>query len=560
MAEAYRLLGPDGLPIQRQALTEELVTPSVTGIRGTFDEVVASGLNPGRLAQILRDAALGDMLEFLTLAEEMEEREFQYSSVLRTRKTAIKSIEPFVKAASEDAEHVKIADAVKDELVDRPDFRHIVGDLLDGLGKGYSVAELIWRTDANRWSIDRFEWRDPRLFHFDREMRKHLRIRTVTAFDGLPLPAFKFIVHTPRLKSGLPARNGLARIAAWAYMLKSFTLKDWASFLEVHGMPLRLGKYGPGASVQDKAVLLRAVRDMGSDAAAIIPESMNIEFQQVSGFSEKPFEGFSAYLDKQVSKIIIGQTMTADDGASKAQAAVHDKVRVDIKEDDASDLAHTLNAMLIKPWVDLNFGPQPRNRYPQIVFPVMEREDMVAYSRSVGELVDRGLEVEQAEVRDRIGHREPAKGAKLLRPKGNGGSPREPSDRPAKTGDDTSSEEDEPAAGTRRYRLDPARCPGCGTEQVARFSAEVVSAPEAAPDLLDVMVEEELARFERVMDPVRDALEQAFSEARSYEDLDQKLEALALSGTLPMDALAKHMAILNLKAFGLGRSGTDIDV
>ncbi|WP_332831728.1 hypothetical protein [Escherichia coli] len=30
--------------------------------------------------------------------------------------------------------------------------------------------------------------------------------------DGVPLTPGKFIVHQPRLKSGLPLRNGLARL------------------------------------------------------------------------------------------------------------------------------------------------------------------------------------------------------------------------------------------------------------------------------------------------------------------------------------------------------------
>jgi phage gp29-like protein len=568
MAEA-RLLGPDGLPVRRQALTEEAVTPSITGVRHIFDEFVAAGLTPGRLAQVLRDASQGDMLEFLTLAEEMEEREFQYRSVLGTRKTAIKSIEPFVKAASEDAEDVALADAVKDELVDRPEFRHLVGDLLDALGKGYSVAEIIWRLDARRWSVERFEWRDPRLFHFDRETRKTLRIRSASDHDGLPLAPFKFVVHVPRLKSGLPARNGLARIAAWAYMLKSFTLKDWASFLEIHGMPLRVGKYGPGASAEDRRVLLRAVRDMGADAAAIIPESMAIEFQQVSGFSDKPFEGFAGYLDKQVSKVILGQTMTADDGSSKAQAAVHDKVRVDIKEDDAADLAHTINQHLMRPWVDINYGPRPRNRYPQLVFPVMEREDLQIYGRAIGELVDRGLEIEQAEVLDRIGHRLPAKGAAILRAKGAPGAGREAGDKPEKPpgggdGDDEDGGDEDSgqtAAAAGRWRLDPRSCPGCGAAAPAGLAAAGPSAQDPAAqepaDELDRLVDEELGRFERVMEPVRDALEQAFAQASDFEDLDRRLAALAAS--LPVGELARRMAAMNLKALGLGRAGSDID-
>jgi phage gp29-like protein len=539
-----QLLDQWGNPIKTRGLREEIVTPSVTGVRQVFDDVVASGLNPARLAQVLRDAAQGEMYDFLTLAEEMEEREFQYRSVLGTRKTAIKGIEAFVKAPTEDAQDIEIADAVKEELVDRPDFTDLVGHLLDSLGKGYAVAEILWETSGTRWDIAGFEERDPRLFQWDRDTRRELRVRTTEDPNGLPLSPFKFVVHTPKLKSGLPARNGLARIAAWAFLLKSFTLKDWAAFLEVHGMPLRLGKYGPGASPQDRAVLLQAVRNLGRDAAAIIPQGMSIDFVEVKGFSEKPFEGFASYIDKQVSKVIIGQTMTADDGSSLGQAAIHDKVRIDIKEDDARDLTVTLNRDVVRPWVDLNFGPRPRGKYPMIVLPVMEREDLAAYASAIGQLVDRGLEIEQAEVRDRIGHREPAKGAKILKPRGaSGGGKREPQTPPA-TDDSSAEEDDDPARADNRYRLKPGICPVCGPS--VALNAEIL-------DERDRLVEDALGDWERVMEPIREALQKAFEEATDFDDLDRRL--LALAAVFPVDALARHIAILGMKARGNGFTG-----
>lgn len=540
MATKPTIMDQWGNPISTTTLQQEVVVPSVTGVRQLFDEVVASNLTPPRLAQILRDAAQGEMYDFLTLAEEMEEREFQYRSVLGTRKTAIKGIDVFVKAPTEDAADVEIADAVKEELVDRPEFTELVGDLLDALGKGYAVSEVIWRMSGRRWEVERFEHRDQRLFVWDRETRRELRVRTQHDPAGLPLAPYKYLVHTPRLKAGLPARNGLARIAAWAFLLKSYTLKDWAAFLEVHGMPLRLGKYGLGSSPQDRAILLKAVRNLGRDAAAIIPRDMDIEFVEVKGFSEKPFESFSAYLDKQLSKVIIGQTMTADDGSSKAQAAIHDKVRIDIKEDDARDMAVTLNRDLIRPWVDLNYGPRPRNRYPLLVFPVMEREDLAAYAKAIGELVDRGLELEVAEVRDRIGHREPAQGAQLMRPK-TLSAPREPSGRreakPAGGDDDA---EDEPDRAQNRYRLSHA-CPVCGP-------APALNAAEM--DEGDRLVDEALGEWEEVMDPVRKALEKAFQEATDFDDLDRRLAALAAD--IPVDEMARHLAILGMKGRGNG--------
>ena len=103
-----------------------------------------------------------------------------------------------------------------------------------------------------------------------------------------PLAPFKFIVHVAKAKAGLPVRGGIARAAGWAYLFKNYVLKDWVTFAEIFGQPLRLGKYSPGATEADKQALLSAVANIGTDAAAIIPESMLIEFVETRGRPAAP--------------------------------------------------------------------------------------------------------------------------------------------------------------------------------------------------------------------------------------------------------------------------------
>ncbi len=74
-----------------------------------------------------------------------------------------------------------------------------------------------------------------------------------------------------------------------------------------------------------------------------------------------------------------------------------------------------------------------------------------------------------------------------------------------------------------------------------------------APDERDLVVEAALGDWERVMDPIRDALQAAFEAASSFEDLDARLAALA--GTLPVDALAREIAILGMIGRGNGLTG-----
>ena len=233
------------------------------------------------------------------------------------------------------------------------------------------------------------------------------------SIEGEQLPEAKFLRHMPRTKLGLPLRRGMARPAAWAYLIQQFTLQDWAAFSEVYGMPLRVGKYNASASPADKRTLLKAVASIANDAAAIIPQGMDIEFHEVNGANGAAvFSGLLDYMDKQISKLIVGQTMTSDDGSSLGQAKIHNEVRLDILRADCKQLAGTINRDLIKPFVDMNFGVQ--DKYPLVELPVPDPEDVKALSDSLGTLVPLGLRVKQTEIREKLGLSDPADDDELL--------------------------------------------------------------------------------------------------------------------------------------------------
>ena len=147
-----------GRPIKSQDLTREHAAPSLTGVRTIWDDTVASGLTPMRLAGLLRGAVLGETHEYLTLAEEMEERDLHYACELGKRKLAVSRLPITVEAASDEAKDKKLADAIR-SLVRRPGFRGLFKDL-DAMGKGYSAVEIIWDRSGSTWhpSANRQNW------------------------------------------------------------------------------------------------------------------------------------------------------------------------------------------------------------------------------------------------------------------------------------------------------------------------------------------------------------------------------------------------------------------
>ena len=76
-------------------------------------------------------------------------------------------------------------------------------------------------------------------------------------------------MHTPHAVSGHASRGGLLRVTALAFIGKNFALKDWLTFAEVFGMPVRIARYEPNASVEEKSELPKMLRNMGSDAAGV---------------------------------------------------------------------------------------------------------------------------------------------------------------------------------------------------------------------------------------------------------------------------------------------------
>lgn len=394
-----QLLDAQGRPIRRQALAEPVATGSLAGVRSVWQGAVAPGLTPGGLAGILRACDEGSLDAYLTLAEEMEERDPHYFSVLGMRKRAVSGVAPSVEPASDDARDVEIADAVREQIAEHDGFAGLVEDVLDGLGKGFSVVEILWRPEGSGWWIKGFESIDPRWFTYDRELGRELRLKDESnPTDGVPLEPGHFITYEARLKSGLAFRGGLARVAAFSWMCKAYTLKDWVAFVELYGLPLRLGRYGEQATKEDVQKLFSAVANIGTDAAAVLPESMKIEFIDATKGTggEKIFEGLARWVDEQVSKAVLGQTMTADDGGSLAQAKVHDGVRHDIAKADARAVSAVLNRDLVKLFVDANYGVQ--QAYPRLSIQIAEPEDVELIVESVVKLAGLGMRFKASEL------------------------------------------------------------------------------------------------------------------------------------------------------------------
>ncbi|RJF70882.1 DUF935 domain-containing protein [Rhodopseudomonas palustris] len=416
------LYGPDGEPIRR-VLTSEIAGPTVSGIRSPFAAYPGDGLNPRRLAALLREADQGEPLSYFELAEQIEERDAHYAGILATRKRSVSQLDIQVDAA-DDTPEAKAQAALIERWLGRDELQFELFDILDAIGKGISFTEIVWDTSEGQWQPARLEWRDPRWFRFDPKDGVTPLLRVDAAQDGWlsavppsPLPGYtklppgKFIAAVIRAKSGLPVRSGLARLASWSWMFKAFTLRDWAIFTQVFGQPVRVGKYPAGTTAADKDTLFRAVANIAGDCAAIIPESMAIEFIRNEGFNATGdlYVKRVDWLDQQMSKAVLGQTATTDAIAGgHAVGQEHRQVQEDIERADAKALSAILNRDLVLPWIQLEFGPQ--RAYPRLRIGRPDEKNVAQILDGITRLVPMGLQVEKSWANDLLGIPLPAPG------------------------------------------------------------------------------------------------------------------------------------------------------
>lgn len=535
------LVNQYGQPLTRPQLKVEMASPLISGVRNIQSGHPAQGLTPVRLARLLRAAEDGDWTAQCELAEEMEEKDLHYLSVIGTRKRVVSQLPMRVEPADDSPDARKDADLIENWL-QRDTLQTEMFDILDAGAKGASFTEIIWEF-GDLWLPSALKWRMPQWFEFDRIDGDTPKLRD-EAGQLIDLPYGKFIVHQQPAKSGLPSRSGLARAVAWGYMFKNYSIRDWVSFLELYGKPLRFGRYDIGAHEDDIRKLMRAVAQIGADATAVFPRTMDIEFESASqGTSPKDmWMSMAGYIDDQVSKAVLGQTSSADakpGGLGTGTAELHGDVRDDIANADGALLAATLNRDLVKPIIWLNHGP--RKNYPRIVIEKEKAVDVDTRIKAAERLVAMGVEIPADGLRDEAGFSAPKSATdKLLID-------------PGKNAPETPIENDLAGdlpknrtplllggsyglkSGNRNARKGAKSQPGGNPpEKRAAASASDGNAEPAAPDAIDDATDESLGDWEEHFDGAIDPLVEELQSLSSAEDvgpvLARYLTGLDVSG------------------------------
>lgn len=227
-------------------------------------------------------------------------------------------------------------DGVPDDAVNAqlrsPWFYHFLSDALDAIYWGGTLCQFFWQG----------QWMDYELVprkHVDPV--KRLIMRHQTDVQGESWDQYDDLLYIGESES-----LGLLAAAAPYVIYKRNTMADWAQFSEVFGMPIR--EYTYNADDEDaRSKITDDAYDTGSLGIYVHPEGTTLKFVESGNKtgSADLYKSLSEFCNAELSKLVLGNTLTTEAGVKGSQAlgTVHKSVEERMETTDRHFLLNILN-------------------------------------------------------------------------------------------------------------------------------------------------------------------------------------------------------------------------
>jgi hypothetical protein len=257
---------------------------AVSQVTDKYSEYPSDGLTPVRLAEIFKEADAGDVLRQAELFEEMEEKDPHLFSQLQTRKNAVTGLDyEVIPFDSDDPRDKEIAEFVEAQIGGIEGFEDVMLDLLDAIGKGFAVSEIMWSYDEGHVVVGDIRSRHQKRFFWD-TVDDSFKVRTQDAPEGILLPKNKFIVHKYKARSGHPSRAGVLRVVSWMEAkrkkVKNYDIQvvtAWGRLVKLDGSTQITNLAGLVCGLYAKAAVQESIGKTRTEAGFGIPKTKLLE-------------------------------------------------------------------------------------------------------------------------------------------------------------------------------------------------------------------------------------------------------------------------------------------
>ncbi|MCO6436536.1 MAG: DUF935 family protein [Phycisphaerae bacterium] len=377
---------------------------------------VSDNLTFSRLRTLLISGDNGDLETTLQLFAEMRQKDLNLRSVADTRIGALTGLDYEILPESDTKESQLAEEAaafVREGIKRIAGFDETLEHLAEGIGTNLSVAETVWgENDLVEALTPVPHWR----LRSDTQKPGLVLVATHEAPRGEAVAGPKWIVHEPYFSGGHPLSQSLYRSSALIYLVKMLAVADYATYCETYGMPMRVAKYPPGISTDERTALINMMENLGSKAYGVFSQGVELDLHESSQRGTQPFEALINLCDRSMAKLWLGGNLTSDTTGGTgtfAAAAVQDDVREDKLDDDIRREARTIEAQLFAPMCLYHFRrPVPLPKFRRTKPDTTDRNQLAQLLNTVTQQM--GLPVAEEWAYDALGIPKPEEGEAVI--------------------------------------------------------------------------------------------------------------------------------------------------
>src|SRR5581483_6990517 len=265
---------------------------------------------------------------------------------------------------------------------DENDLDGTISDILHAWFCGVSVLEIGWQIQQTP-SLGQFMapratwWADPTAFAWGQDGVLGLNPNaTATASapgsssyltqaqlntNVTPFPPHKFLIAIHKAQSGTPFGSAMFRALAWWWCAANFSA-DWLMNLaQVFGLPFRWANYDPNAPQSTVDAICNMLQNMGSAGWAAFPAGTTLDLKDTGKTGDHSPQGeLLDRADRYARLLILGQTMSGSQSATKGGGKAFGSVEKDVKQDRIEAAGKfacaVLNGQLIPSILTLTYG------------------------------------------------------------------------------------------------------------------------------------------------------------------------------------------------------------
>lgn len=374
------------VPIRRITIGDSRSEPSPVGI----------SMSAERVHSVLESAEAGDTRDLFALYRDMTLASAHLLAEFQKRKLAVindtLSVQPFDKNNADDIQTAQLVDS---ELSSVPGWLKVLSDCLDSALYPVTVLEKTFRSDGAGFRIAAITLVPYQLLSFQEG-----RLQIVeTDARGNPLPIrhdpdpARYIIHRGNLLSAPDNWGGPMRSILFWWLLAAMDREWWARFIERYGSPFLIGRYERGDEA-GRSILGQAFSLATRLGGLVITRETEVEIKAAAvSDSGDAFEKLHAVANREISKLILGQTLSSDaqpTGLGSGVSTLQGEVRQDIRRLDGRLLCQTLRDQLVVQYCKINKLP---GKPPNLSLGSESETKTAATMSTVKSAYDAGLEL-----------------------------------------------------------------------------------------------------------------------------------------------------------------------